>query len=151
MAYRELMPKAYLDSLDVVERASRWRKSLAEAHKTMTALAVDDQDVAMGFCLYGLPRDADVRGTRTGEVIALNVIPSSWRSGYGAALLDAAMIDARRIGWQKLILWVLADNRGARAFYERYGYALDGAQKSDTQTTGTALLQVRYAIDVRDQ
>jgi ribosomal protein S18 acetylase RimI-like enzyme len=147
-AYAEQLPKAYLDGLDVIERAARWRRSLAEAHRTITAVAIDEYDEPMAFCVYGLPRDADARGTRTGEIMALNVVPTAWRRGFGAALLDGAMRDARRIGWERVTLWVLKDNQQARGFYEKYGFSPDGAEKTDSQLTGTALREVRYAMAV---
>lgn len=149
-AYREQMPAPYLDSLDVAERAAGWRKSLAESHTTLTALAIDDLEIPVGFCVYGLTRDRDTYGTPTGEIIALNVMPSEWRCGYGRALLDASMADADRIGWRTLTLWVLRDNQRARAFYENYGFRPDGAEKSDTHLTGTLLYEVRYRMPVRD-
>jgi ribosomal protein S18 acetylase RimI-like enzyme len=147
-AYADQMPKAYLDALDVDERSARWRRMLAQSHKTITALGVDEHDRAMAFCMYGLPRDPDARGTRTGEIMALNVMPSAWRRGFGIALLDGAILDARRIGWERLTLWVLKENRRARDFYEKYGFVIDGAEKTDSQLTGTALHEVRYAMAV---
>jgi hypothetical protein len=63
-------------------------------------------------------------------------------------LLDAAMSDARRIGWSVLKLWVLSGNDRARRFYENYGFSLDGAEKTDAQLTSQPLHQVRYSIAV---
>ena len=147
-AYADQMPKAYLDALDVGERTVRWRRTLVESHKTITALAVDEHNLPMAFCMYGLPRDPDARGTKTGEIMALNVMPLAWRRGFGIALLDGAILDARRIGWDRVTLWVLKENQRARGFYEKYGFVVDGAEKSDSQLTGTALHEVRYAMAV---
>jgi GNAT superfamily N-acetyltransferase len=148
VAYEELMPRAYLDSLDVQARAARWRKSLDEVRTQIALVAVDDRNEPMGFCLFGLCRDYDLRTTPTGEVFALNVLPARWSCGYGRSLLDATMIDARRIGWSVLKLWVLSGNGRARSFYEKYGFTADGAEKTDTQLTSQALHQVRYTIAV---
>jgi ribosomal protein S18 acetylase RimI-like enzyme len=147
--YGELMPKAYLDSLDVRERALRWRKVLSGALTTMTILCVDESDETLGFCQFGLCRDYDVRATPTGEIIALNVDPIAWGRGCARLLVDAALADAGRIGWRTVKLWVLRDNPRARAFYDRYGFVPDGAEKTDTQLTSTPLHQVRYTIGVR--
>ena len=43
-----------------------------------------------------------------------------------------------------MTLWVLKGNDRARRFYERLGYAHDGAEKRDTQTIGSPLDDVRY-------
>jgi GNAT superfamily N-acetyltransferase len=146
--YQQLMPKAYLDSLDVQGRAARWRNSLNEVRTQIALVAVDERNEPMGFCLFGLCRDYDLRTTPTGEVFALNVLPSQWSCGYGRSLLDATMLDARRIGWSVLKLWVLSGNHRARSFYEKYGFTADGAQKTDTQLTSQPLHQVRYTIAV---
>jgi ribosomal protein S18 acetylase RimI-like enzyme len=54
----------------------------------------------------------------------------------------------RRQGYLEVVLWVLRDNHDAREFYERFGFALDGACKhlERLQVDG-----VRYRIRVGDR
>ena len=56
------------------------------------------------------------------ELDGLFVEPPHWRRGIGAALIDAAVHEARRKG---LSLMVVA-NPSAREFYERCGFTLEG-------------------------
>jgi GNAT superfamily N-acetyltransferase len=71
-----------------------------------------------------------------GELDGLFVEPELWRRGIGAALVDAAAHEARRKG---LALCVVA-NPGARDFYERCGFSVEG----ETQTRfGPALRMSR--------
>jgi GNAT superfamily N-acetyltransferase len=56
------------------------------------------------------------------ELDGLFVEPPHWRRGIGAALIDAAVREARRKG---LSLMVVA-NPSAREFYERCGFTLEG-------------------------
>ena len=71
--------------------------------------------------------DGAVAGFATlegGELDGLFVEPSHWRSGVGAALVEAAAHDARRHG---LTLTVVA-SPSARAFYERCGFSYEGEE-----------------------
>jgi GNAT superfamily N-acetyltransferase len=56
------------------------------------------------------------------ELDGLFVEPDQWRQGIGAALVEAAVHEARRRG---LALMVIA-SRQARGFYERCGFAVEG-------------------------
>ena len=62
-----------------------------------------------------------------GEVTAIYVDPPWWGTGAGQALMDAARQRLTERGFTTVRLWVLAANHQARRFYERSGFALDGA------------------------
>src|SRR4051794_4922993 len=72
--------------------------------------------------------------------------PSTWGSGMGRALHDAALLTlAQR--YREATLWVLDSNTRARAFYERNGWSGDGAIRADRR--GDAILdEVRYRRDL---
>ncbi len=57
------------------------------------------------------------------ELDGLFVEPELWRQGIGAALVDAAVHEARRRGLS--LLTVVADP-GAKQFYERCGFTAEG-------------------------
>jgi ribosomal protein S18 acetylase RimI-like enzyme len=59
--------------------------------------------------------------------------------------MAACLAALRKRGYADAILWVLADNPRARAFYEREGWALDGAEKTD-EFLGVAVRELRYRI-----
>ena len=69
-----------------------------------------------------------MRAPSTAEISALYIDPSRWRSGVGRALLAEALARLRAAEWSEVTLWVLAGNAPARAFYERFGFAADGAE-----------------------
>ena len=60
------------------------------------------------------------------ELDGLFVEPAHWRQGIGAALVDAAVHEARRLG---LAMTVVA-NPSARGFYERCGFRVEGDAKT---------------------
>ncbi len=43
-----------------------------------------------------------------------------------------------------MTLWVMTDNDRARRFYERLGFAADGAERSNTRLIGTPFAELRY-------
>jgi GNAT superfamily N-acetyltransferase len=52
---------------------------------------------------------------------ALYVVPDRWDGGVGSRLLEVA--------GPVSVLWVLEDNHRGRRFYERHGWASDGAEQ----------------------
>ena len=105
-----------------------------------TWIAVDGADV-VGFVTVGPGRDKDLPGL--GEVRAVYVAPDRWRSGAGSALLAKAETLLGDAGFNDAYLWVLEDNTRARRFYERAGWAPDGARKV-VEIGGRPLAEVRY-------
>ena len=114
-AYDGLVPSSYLDRL--VVDAPR-RRELMTAGDTTTLIAVEG-DAVLGMAVHGPARDTDAVGLV--ELYALYVEPAAWRSGVGTALLAACPVPD--------LLWVLAANERARAFYARHGYVPDGHEK----------------------
>jgi GNAT superfamily N-acetyltransferase len=141
VAYRGMFPDDYLDGLDPAERAANWQQWLASpANGRLVAVA--DNDVPVGFVVYGEWRDDD-REAGVGELRALNVHPDQWGTGAGRALLQAADEGLAAMGYHAAILWVVAGNARARRFYEIDGWAPDGASRSDEQF-GPPIEEVRY-------
>ena len=61
------------------------------------------------------------------ELYALYVLPAWWSTGTGRALMDRVLAKVSVAGYRCITLWVLEDNARARRFYERAGFAPDGA------------------------
>jgi len=140
-AYRGHMPAEYLASLRIEERGERWSRTLSRPGPHKLALAELGGEVA-GFCFFGPTRD-DAE-PNVAEIFSLNIHPASWRRGAGRALCEYACREAAARECAAMTLWVLRENQGARRFYERLGYAPDGAEKIDTALIGSPLHDVRY-------
>jgi GNAT superfamily N-acetyltransferase len=119
--YRGVVSDAYLDGMDVAERAARWR----DRPDGRRAYVAEDNGVVVGFVAFGPCRDADA-SVRVGELYAIYVLPEWWRHGIGRALHGACVKDLRRSGFGEARLWVLEANPTARLFYEHLGWAWDG-------------------------
>src|SRR5438034_2223433 len=63
--------------------------------------------------------------------------------GHGRMLMDHVLNEFRRRGFAEVALWVLEENRKARAFYEKYGFEPDGGTRRDPKTE---VSEVRYRI-----
>ena len=140
-AYRGLIPDDYLASLTVDQRSERWAKAIARPGPAKLALAEVEGQIA-GFCSFGPTRDE--APSDVAEIYSLNVSPDRWRQGAGRALCEHALREAATREYTVLTLWVLKGNEPARSFYERLGYAPDGAVKTDTALVGSPLHDMRY-------
>jgi len=147
-AYPGLVPQDYLDALSVDERTAHWVQLLVETHwpRRGTFVLEEEGDV-LGFALVRPSEDEDVGEGRVGEVAALYVRAAAWGRGGGRALLQAALTEFGAAGFDAATLWVLATNARARRFYERCGWAPDGAAKVHDWVSFTAD-DVRYRIAV---
>ena len=63
----------------------------------------------------------------TGELYTLYVVPAHWSTGAGRALTDAALDGLREAGYRRVVLWTMTENARARRFYDKAGFAPDGA------------------------
>jgi ribosomal protein S18 acetylase RimI-like enzyme len=124
--YRGLMPDAYLDGLAVADRVALWETILVDG---VTVVLIAPGEPIAGFVAFN---------PSTGEIGALYVDPTRFRTGVGSALLAAA--HERLAEHPEVVLWVLDGNEAARAFYGRHGYEADNA---------TALHEATGAVQVR--
>jgi len=123
-AYAGLLPRQVLDArrADPEARFERWRRNLAER----TTWVLDDParpGRLLGFSTGGERRDDDATLPER-ELWACYVRAEIYDTGAGHALLVAA------IGDEPAYLWVLDGNKRAIRFYEKHGFALDGATKA---------------------
>jgi GNAT superfamily N-acetyltransferase len=141
-AYRHVFPPADLDALPI--DAERWRARIETPPRGWsTFVAVDDAGAVVGFSSVGPSRDEE----GLGELYAIYVDPDAWSTGAGRALIEAAETTLRR-EYEEATLWVLEDNPRARYFYERAGWAADGARKSE-ERFGVRPTEVRYRKALR--
>jgi ribosomal protein S18 acetylase RimI-like enzyme len=126
-AYRGLVPDRFLDSLKLGERTARWREQLTHRPLGQVTHVAEVEVEIVGFAAGGACRDEDA-GPEAGELYAIYVDPASWRQGVGGRLEAASLGSLRERGFAEARLWVLEGNAAARAFYERSGWAADGAK-----------------------
>ncbi len=140
-AYRGLMPDDLLDSLRPEARARLWTTLLEDPSPSFSAWVVEVDGEIVGFASSDRAGEDDLP-PGTIELLAIYLLEPHVGSGLGSRLIDTAEASWRDGGATLATLWVLEENTPTRAFYERHGWAADGATKVDVNDAyGT---QVRY-------
>lgn len=142
--YEGIMPDWVLGSLSVADRTDLWRRVLSGGGWVLLARDGGPKGAVVGFVNGGPLRDAGAR-PHDGEVGGLYLRRSHQGCGGGRALMAAAVRRLAVQGMTRLFVWVLADNRVARGFYERLGGVADRSQHD--VIGGTRLREVRYRWD----
>lgn len=124
-AYAGLIPAGFLARLSVSSRAASWARRIGDGDGQVLVIE-DDGDVA-GFAAFG-----------PGQLYALYLLPEFWGRGLGRTLHDRVVDE---LSGDSAVLWVLATNERAKAFYVRQGWVDDGARQTETIDDGRVTLE----------
>jgi GNAT superfamily N-acetyltransferase len=80
------------------------------------------------------------------ELYALYVHPAWWSTGTGRALMEQVLTKVRAAGYASITLWVLEANVRARRFYQRAGFAPDGARHVLDDLGGVTEIRYRRVL-----
>jgi ribosomal protein S18 acetylase RimI-like enzyme len=128
-AYRGQLPDDVLDGLSIEDREITWREVLGVAANTV--LVAERGGSLVGFASGG-PSTDDGAASTTAEIYTIYVDEGEAGTGTGTALFVGMREALAADGFTDATLWVLESNARARRFYEREGWAWDGA-RSDHQ------------------
>ena len=137
-AYADLVDHAYLAGLTLEkcrQMARRWPDNML--------LAKTGEGRTIGFAGCGKSGDPDLKDA--GEVFAIYVLKEFYGRKAGCALMNAAL--EKLSAFPRIAVWVLKDNARAVRFYERFGFARDGAEKEIT--LGKPLTEIRLVYERR--
>lgn len=115
-AYRGVIPGRELERL-IARRGPRWWHSAITRGSRL--LVLDFDEVIGGYVSYGRNRVPSLR--YGGEVFELYVAPEFQGLGFGRKLFEAARKDLALHGYPSFLVWALADNERAIAFYTHLG------------------------------
>ena len=127
-AYAGLLPDGFLARLSAGERAASWARRIGEGAGQV--LVLEEDGVIAGFAAFG-----------PSQLYALYLLPEFWGRGLGRALHDRVV---EEMSGDSAILWVLATNDRAKAFYLRQGWRPDGETGTET-LDGITLDVVRFS------
>jgi ribosomal protein S18 acetylase RimI-like enzyme len=162
-AYEGVIAPEVIDRVTTPDNGARVRQSFRTRPWQRMLVAVDPAAVdpaasgTVGYASFGPEMDvlnapwphpltADGQGGRVAELYALYVRPAWWSTGTGRALMEKVLARSAAAGYRSITLWVLRDNQRARRFYERAGFAPDGATNVLTGLGG--VIEVRYRRDL---
>ncbi len=134
-SYRGIIPDDYLNALS----ETRWSQRLMKDADCLM-LAVEDE-TPVGGATYCPARDMAMSGW--GEIVSLYLLPSHTEKGIGTMLFQGVMDELKRLGLSRMYLWVLEENRPARAFYEKNGFQANGDVMLDN-IGGRTVREIRY-------
>jgi putative acetyltransferase len=92
---------------------AQWAEALADPEIEVYVLEVDGEPAGSVAVGYGFLRN-------------LYVLPAHQGAGVGETLHDHALQRLRALGFVEAKLWTLEGNHGARRFYEKRGWSLNG-------------------------
>jgi len=138
--YRGLIPDAYLDGMQVDASTAIWERVLSAATSVASVFVVAHDATVVGFAAGN--RLAEPKYDLDAELSAVYLRPDYQRAGLGHRLVGA-VVDAQRTGGATgLIVWTIAGNKPARAFYEQLGGAL--LVEQPFQWDGVDLIEAGY-------
>ena len=78
--------------------------------------------------------------------LGMGIVPDYRGHGLGLRLINAALAEARRIGFVRIELSVHADNARAISLYEKVGFVTEGVQRDAVRIDGQYLDTIMMAI-----
>lgn len=115
--YKEILPESYLAKISYQQRENAWQKILESATNSSQFIYVSENNLGeiIGFANAGKERTGD--RTYKGELYAIYVLEAYQRQGIGCRLTLSIVNKLFELGFNSMLVWVLADNP-ACGFYE---------------------------------
>ena len=79
-----------------------------------------------------------------GEIISFYAHPDERGKGYGGLLIEEAVRRLKEDGYEKVFVFVLRENEGARRFYASHGFSWDGTHADIPFPPDAICVDLRY-------
>ena len=136
-AYLGIIPGIALDRL-LSRRGPRWWSGAVARPRPLVVFDIG-QSIA-GYCSYGRCRDRGLPAE--GEIDEIYFSPEYQGCGFGSRMLRAVRNDLAARGMKRVLVWSLAENERARAFYESRGGEI--VARASERIAGIELQKVAY-------
>jgi GNAT superfamily N-acetyltransferase len=117
--YRGMIPDAYLDGMQVESSIALWDRVLTAGPNTTSVFIAEHGREIAGFACGTLLKEP--KHGYDAELAAVYLRRDFQRVGLGRGLVGAVVEAQLTHGATGLLTWVIAGNKGARAFYESLG------------------------------
>lgn len=138
-AYRGLIPGRELERMVARRGPDWWAKAL---RRDVRLLALDFDESVAGYVSYGRNRWASL--PYEGEIFELYLAPEFTGIGFGRRLFEAARRELTAEGLRGTVVWALAQNERAVAFYGHMGGRVVGSAQE--RFAGQALERVAFGF-----
>ena len=126
-AFADILSPAELERCINPEKAEQMYHSVLRREDCNMAIEfVADQP----HCIAAWGKNRCDLGDAVGELICIHSLRNHWGEGYGSAMMEYALTQLRREGYESVILWVFEANTRARKFYEKHGFEPTGQKKA---------------------
>lgn len=143
-SYVGMLPQTMLDEQSILTRYREWAADLSGEALRWVYVAVDPARGIVGF-VEARGHAGSQRREFNFEIPVLYVLRSHARRGLGRRLMHALAGALAARGEGPIVLWALADNAPARAFYDAMGGKVE-AVRAEPKIGGTTPL-ARYRWD----
>ena len=120
--YKGLIPDAYLAGMTIEDSMKLWERVLTAAQNTTNTFVAEIDGQVVGFASAMMKPEAKLGFDS--ELTGIYLNREVQRAGLGKRLVATAAAAQRAHGATGMIVWVIAGNKAARAFYESLGAAL---------------------------
>jgi GNAT superfamily N-acetyltransferase len=120
--YKGMIPAAYLSAMKVEDSTALWAKVLTAAPNATSVFVAVDGGTIVGFASGNMLPEP--KHGLDAELSAVYLVDGAQRAGVGRRLVATVAAAQRAHGAHGLIVWVIAGNKAARAFYEKMGAEL---------------------------
>lgn len=135
----DIMP----DKFDSSETKNMKGKEGEGGAKTGSIKTSEDSERTKNIKDYG-----DMKAVENcGEIVSIYFLPQYMGKGFGTLLMQAALAELKKMGYQSCCLWVLEENERARHFYEKMGFGPDGTYM-EQEIEGKSLREMRYVLEL---
>jgi ribosomal protein S18 acetylase RimI-like enzyme len=115
-AYRGIIPGRELERMIARRGPGWWREAISRGSRL---IVLDFDEAIGGYATYGRNRVPSL--PYQGEIFELYIAPEFQGLGFGRRVFQAARRDLAEHGFPRMLIWALADNERALAFYSRLG------------------------------
>lgn len=158
VAYKRMLPRNVLDSLDEAWIAERWSAAVEQPpspkHRVLVAVEQAEQSYLVGFAASGpaddqalAPEEPPLPADDVAAVTDLLVEPRWGRRGHGSRLLAASVDLWREDAFRWAVAWAYDGDAATRKFLTSAGWAPDGAGRA-LDVEDMLVYQLRLHVDL---
>jgi ribosomal protein S18 acetylase RimI-like enzyme len=110
-----------------------WERPLAEFAARIAAgrtfAAFDGSGAMVGMAMLATDARPQIKLRHKAEIWSVYVAGAARRHGVARRLMEACIAEARRLGYEAVVLTAVASNPHVVAFYERLGFRIFGTER----------------------